>query len=50
MVHKKKITYSIDKNLLELFDKFCNDNAINKSKYIENLIKRDLKQKKLKGD
>jgi len=50
MVNKKKITYSIDKNLLELFDKFCSQNAINKSKYVENLIKRDLQQKKFKGE
>jgi metal-responsive CopG/Arc/MetJ family transcriptional regulator len=50
MVNKKKITYSIDKKLLELFDKFCNQNAINKSKYVENLIKNDLQQKKFKGD
>jgi metal-responsive CopG/Arc/MetJ family transcriptional regulator len=50
MTNKKKITYSIDKNILELFDKFCNQNAINKSKYVENLIKRDLQQKNLKGE
>jgi metal-responsive CopG/Arc/MetJ family transcriptional regulator len=49
-VSKKKITYSIDKNLLELFDKYCENNAINKSRYIENLIKQDLRKKKLEDN
>lgn len=43
-ISKKKITYSIDVKILEKFDKYCENNAINKSRYIENLIKKDLKR------
>jgi hypothetical protein len=42
LANKKKITYSIDVKILEMFDKYCESNAINKSRYVENLIKKDL--------
>jgi hypothetical protein len=50
LVTKKKITYSINVKVLDLFDKYCEENAINKSKYVENLIKNDIRKKTLKGD
>ena len=40
---KNKTAVTIDKNLLNLFNEFLDENEItNKSKYIENLIRRDM--------
>lgn len=43
---KNKTAVTIDKNLLNLFNEFLDENEItNKSKYIENLIRRDMLEK-----
>ena len=43
---KEKMTLTVDEKLAELFDKYLEDNEItNKSKYIENLIRKDMEEK-----
>lgn len=43
---KEKMTLTIDEKVVELFDKYLEDNEItNKSKYIENLIRKDMGEK-----
>jgi metal-responsive CopG/Arc/MetJ family transcriptional regulator len=43
---KEKITLTIDDKVMELFDKYLDDEKIkNKSKYIENLIRKDMEEK-----
>lgn len=43
---KEKMTLTIDEKLVELFDKYLEDNEItNKSKYIESLIRKDMKDR-----
>lgn len=44
---KRKTTVSIDKNLMEKFDKFIDENNINRSKYIKKLIKNDMKKRNI---
>ena len=40
---KEKMTLTIDEKVVELFEKYLDDNEIsNKSKYIENLIRKDM--------
>jgi metal-responsive CopG/Arc/MetJ family transcriptional regulator len=40
---KEKMTLTIDEKVVELFDKYLEDNEItNKSKYIESLIRKDM--------
>lgn len=42
---KEKMTLTIDEKLGGLFDKYLEDNDIsNKSKYIENLIRKDMEE------
>jgi len=36
---KTKLTISIDKELLKEFDKICDQNSINKSKLLSNMIR-----------
>lgn len=43
---KVKTAVSIDDGLLEMLDKYMEDNNIpNKSKYIENLIRKDMTER-----
>lgn len=43
---KKKSSITIDDELLDIFDKFIDDKNIkNKSKYIENLIRKDMEER-----
>lgn len=43
---KEKMTLTIDENIVEIFEKYLEDNNIkNKSKYIESLIRRDMKER-----
>ncbi len=43
---KEKMTLTIDEKVVELFDKYLEDNEItNKSKYIENLIRKDMENR-----
>jgi metal-responsive CopG/Arc/MetJ family transcriptional regulator len=43
---KEKMTLTIDENVVELFEKYLDDNEIsNKSKYIEKLIREDMEKK-----
>jgi metal-responsive CopG/Arc/MetJ family transcriptional regulator len=43
---KEKMTLTIDEKIVNLFDKYLEDNDIsNKSKYIENLIRKDMDEK-----
>ena len=39
---KTKLTISIDKELLKKFDKWCDENSVNKSKYICNIINKNI--------
>ena len=43
---KEKMTLTIDEKIGELFEKYLEDNDIsNKSKYIENLIRKDMEER-----
>jgi len=42
---KTKLTISIDKDLLKDFDKYCNENSLNKSKLLCNFIKTQIENK-----
>ncbi len=43
---KEKMTLTIDEKVVEIFDKYLEDNEItNKSKYIENLIRKDMEDR-----
>jgi len=42
---KKKIGLSIDKKLMEQFDNYLDVNDKKRSRYIENLIKEDMKKR-----
>jgi hypothetical protein len=43
---KEKMTLTIDEKVVELFEKYLDDNEIsNKSKYIENLIRNDMEKR-----
>jgi len=42
---KSSIGVSIDENLLELFNSYLKDNDKIRSRYIENLIREDLKNR-----
>ncbi len=43
---KDKTGVSIDENLLEIFNDYLKENNIsNKSKYVENLIRKDMEEK-----
>jgi metal-responsive CopG/Arc/MetJ family transcriptional regulator len=41
---KKTSTFTIDKEVLEKFDKLAKDNGLNKSKVVEKLIEDFIKQ------
>ena len=43
---KKTLSVSINIELDEILDKLCEDKNINKSKYIEYLIKKEIEQNK----
>jgi hypothetical protein len=43
---KEKITITVDKEILKLWKRYCDDYDINKSKRIERYLKEDLKKKK----
>jgi len=45
---KKKVTLSLDSEVYEKFQKFCEENDIMLSKRIERLIKQHLEEKKTK--
>jgi metal-responsive CopG/Arc/MetJ family transcriptional regulator len=43
---KEKMTLTIDEKLMEMFDKYLEDDKIsNKSKYIESLIRKDMEER-----
>lgn len=43
---KEKMTLTIDEKLMEIFDKYLEDDKIsNKSKYIESLIRKDMEER-----
>lgn len=45
-IKKEKMTLTIDEKVVELFDMYLEDNGIsNKSKYIENLIRKDMEDR-----
>jgi len=39
---KKNLSVSINSELNEILDKICKEKSINKSKYIEHLIKKEI--------
>jgi len=41
--NKKLVSYSIDKNIIKVFNEYCKNNSINKSLLIENYIKSFIK-------
>jgi len=45
---KKSLSISVNIELDEILDKICKDKNINKSKYIEYLIKKDIDNGKIK--
>lgn len=45
MADKKKVTFSINKELLEKFNLFVAENAINKSAFIEKILTEALNKK-----
>jgi metal-responsive CopG/Arc/MetJ family transcriptional regulator len=43
---KEKMTLTIDENIVEILEKYLEDNNIkNKSKYIESLIRKDMQDR-----
>lgn len=44
MNNKKKVTYSLDKDLIKRFNKFVGDNAYNKSYLVEKILKEYLEK------
>jgi metal-responsive CopG/Arc/MetJ family transcriptional regulator len=43
---KEKMTLTIDEKIVDLFNKYLEENQIsNKSKYIENLIRKDMEER-----
>jgi len=44
--HKKGLSVSINTELDDIVVKICEEKNINKSKYIENLIKKEMEEKK----
>jgi metal-responsive CopG/Arc/MetJ family transcriptional regulator len=43
---KEKMTLTIDENIVEILEKYLEDNNIkNKSKYIESLIRKDMQER-----
>ncbi len=43
---KEKMTLTIDENIAEILEKYLDDNNIkNKSKYIESLIRKDMRDR-----
>lgn len=43
---KKKFTITVDEKLIEILDKYMIENNIkNKSKYIESLVRKDMKNR-----
>lgn len=42
---RKKLTITIDEKILKEYKKFCEENAINISRKIEQYIKKDLNKK-----
>lgn len=44
--HRKSFSITVDETLLELFDKYVKEKNIrNKSRYIENLIRKDMEKR-----
>jgi hypothetical protein len=43
--HKKSLSVSINAELDEILEKICEEKNINKSQYIEYLIKKDIKKR-----
>ena len=41
-IKRTKVYFSLDEELNDRFDKYCEDNAISKSKLVENYIKKYL--------
>lgn len=41
---RKQISITIDEKILEKWDKYCENNDINKSKRIERYMKQDISQ------
>lgn len=44
---KRAISLSINKELDDILDKICEEKGINKSKYIEHLIKKEMKNEQI---
>lgn len=49
MKSKTKLTISIDEKLLEIFNKYCDEKCINKSKLISNFINNQIENYKNKN-
>ena len=49
-IMKTKLTISIDKDLLNKFDKFCNEKSLNKSKLLCNFIKKQVENNKVENE
>ena len=47
MINKTKLTITIDKDLLKIFDEYCELKSINKSKLISSMIKTWCKNEKI---
>jgi len=47
---KKTLSVSINIELDEILDKICEEKNINKSKYIEHLIKKEMKNENKKSE
>jgi len=45
-ITKAKLTVSIEKSTSDEINQYCNDNFINKSRLVDNIIKRFLKEEK----
>lgn len=48
-LNKSKVSFSIDKELSQELDDYCDSKMINKSKLINNLIKKFLKNEVVNG-
>jgi len=47
---KSKISISVDKELSKVLEEFLEDKNVNRSKYIESLIKKDIEERGLKNE
>ena len=47
-IRREKVNTTIKESTIEIFNKFCDENNINKSRLIEKLIKEHINKEKLK--